>query len=685
MKKRWKRNALGVIELHHDYETKCELNLKVVGAFKYGMHKSCDILMLAWGTTPDDIEQWEPHKNKRPPSSLIELLEDEEVELHAHNAMFEFIISKYVGIRRYGFPEIDPARYHCTAAACAAAGLPRALGNAGRVLNLDVQKDKEGDRLIKVFCSPQPAKKPTKANPEGVPAHWLGPHDRPEEWEKFLGYNKTDVVAEMKIPEKVPMLNAKEQMHFTFDLMMNDRGLPLDMEAVELAMPLLTDLENRVTKRVRHLTGGINPTQRDKMLEYFNYLGLELENLQAKTLKDILTISGEELDPETRELLMLRLEGGKASTKKLKKMLALVCDDGRIRGGFLFYGAHTGRWSGKGIQPQNFTRGEYTPQQLEDLFWLLKNEDADTMEFLFARPIDAIAQGMRGFIKAPEGFKFVVSDFAAIEARMLAWLADEQALLAVYRRNGDVYVKQASSLYNVPEAELLHRVKVLKDKEAIGWRKFGKDIVLGCGFQMGGAGFYRNCISRGINVAEDFAHKAVKVYRKDNQKIVKFWYDVEECAIKSVHEKRTRKNPVILRNLKFFTEGDWFLIQLPSGRCLRYREPSVRKVERFGKMKAQLTFRTEIKGKWVRESTYGGKLVENITQAVARDAMVESMVRSWNRGYPSIGTVHDELITEVPLDFGSAKELEHIMGHLPKWCSDAPISAEGWQGPRYRK
>jgi DNA polymerase len=490
----------------------------------------------------------------------------------------------------------------------------------------------------------------------------------------------------MLIPEHVPMLNAKEQMHFTYDLMMNDRGLPLDMDAVEWAMPVLTDLENRVTRRVRQLTGGINPTQRDRMLEYFNELGLELENLQAKTLKDIITIKGEELDPQVLELLMLRLEGGKASTKKLKKMLALVCDDGRIRGGFLFYGAHTGRWSGKGIQPQNFTRGDYKPHQLEDLFWLLTNETADTFELLFERPIDAIAQGMRGFIKAPPGYKFVVSDFAAIEARMLAWLADEQYLLDLYHRNGDVYVKQASSLYNVDEQELLRRAKGdHPDAEAIKMRKFGKDIVLGCGFQMGGAGFYRNCIARGINVEEDFAHKAVKVYRADNKKIVKFWYDIEECSIKAVHEKRTVKNPVVLRHLQFFTDREWFVIRLPSGRWLRYRDPSVRKVERFGKMRPQLTFRTEVKGRWVRESTYGGKLTENVTQAVARDAMVESMVRSWNLGYTSIGTVHDELITEVPVEFGGAKELEHIMGRLPKWCKDAPISAEGWEGPRYRK
>ena len=213
----------------------------------------------------------------------------------------------------------------------------------------------------------------------------------------------------------------------------------------------------------------------------------------------------------------------------------------------------------------------------------------------------------------------------------------------------------------------------------------GALVVHNCGFQMGGAGFYRNCIMRGIRVEENFCMTAVKVYRKEHPAIVQMWYDIERCAIAAVQQNATKRSPVRLRMLSFYMSGRWLCIGLPSGRALRYIDPKVQMVERFGKVRPQLSFKTEYKGKWIRETTYGGKLTENVTQAVARDVMVESMFRAAKRGYRTIGTVHDELICENKIGFGSARELEDIMKIRPKWCPDAPISAEGWQGPRYRK
>ena len=687
-----------LIVIDHDFETFCRLSIFTVGGWRYAQDESCEPLMLSWGHTPEDIETWLPLYQKngqlrlRPlPKNFVDHIRNPRVMFQAHNAEFEYAVWEYCVRRLWPeAPAIHASRYICTAVRCAASGLPRSLDGVGRALNLPVQKDKEGGRLLNMFSKPQAARKarkPSKANPNpvGTPERRIMPWDEPEEFDKLIQYNITDVVAEMMIPPVVPPLPPKEQRIYTLTLEMNRRGLPLDMEAVNASMPTLTELEQRVERRVLQMTDGVKPTQRDKMIEIFSDLGEELENLQAKTLKDILTIRGDELDPEVKELMLLRLEGGKASTKKLKKMLQLVTPwDGRVRGGFLMFGAHTGRYSGKGIQPQNFTRGDYKPHQLENLFWFLINCDADVFECLWRRPIDAIAQGMRGFIKAPPGKKFVVSDFAAIEARVLAWLADEKDMLKVYARNGDVYITMAATLYKRDEKEML-RLKALDDKETIGQRKFAKDIVLGCGFQMGGVGFYRNCIMRGVKVEEEFCKKAVQTYRKAVPNIVKLWYDVEECAIEAVVKRATKRNPVVLRHLTFYMEGRWLCIGLPSGRPIRYIDPKVQLVERFGKMRNQLSFKTEYKGKWIRETTYGGKLAENVTQAVARDIMTESMVRANKRGYPIIATIHDELVCEVDEDFGSAKELEELMSELPRWAPGAPVSCEGWEGPRYRK
>lgn len=673
------------ITCHHDFETFCELDVRIVGAFRYGMHPSCDVLVLTWGETEDTLRTWIPSDEPRLPKDLRELALDPEVEFHAHNAQFEYVIWKYVMMRRYKAPPIEMSRYVCTAAMCAAAGLPRALDKVGAVLKLPIQKDKEGTRLLNMFAKLQRPLKVSKKNPEGVPARRIMPDDEPEEFAKLVQYNRTDVLSEMLIPTIVPPLAPVEQRLYTLDLKMNERGLPLDMDAVRKAMPILTELERRVVDRTVELTG-VRPTQRDKMLEFFNGLGLDLENLQSKTIKDLLLKKGTALTPVQIELLQLRIEGGKASTKKLKKMLTVVCPDGRVRGCFLFWGAHTGRWAGKLIQPQNFTRGDYKPHQQEQLFELLVSHDADVLELLYEWPIDAIAQGMRGFIKAPPGSKFVVSDFSAIEARILAWLAEETEVLKIYHANGDVYIRMASKLYKIDEDELIRLCKVEFDKKALGQRKFAKDIVLGCGYQMGGPGFYRNCIMRGVPVEEQECIDAVKVYRSEHPKIVKLWRDVEKCSVQAVKQKATKENPIVLRNLEFFVEGMWFCIRLPSRRhIMRYCEPKVEPRERFGKVVEQLSYRTEIKGMWLRETTYGGKLVENITQAVARDVMGESMLRADAAGYELDGTVHDELIAEVEQSFGDAGELEEIMRILPKWAQTAPINAEGWAGPRYRK
>lgn len=679
------------IIVDHDFETFCELDVRKVGAYKYAQHPSCEPLVLTWGTNPDDLRTWIPHRDGDAlPDDLLELCNDDNVVFQAHNAQFEFCIWRYVLTRaKYGAPKLPFRKFQCTAVRAAAAGLPRSLDGVGHALGLDIQKDKEGSRLLRKFAMLQPARKPSKKNPDGIPARRILPTDEPKEFKALVKYNKTDVLVEMQVAEHTPPLSREEQRHYTLDLKMNTRGLPLDMVAVRKAMPVLTELERRNVAKVMKITGGIRPTQRDRMLEFCQSIELPVTDLKAKTLKDLLLLQGGTLTKRQVDLLRLRIEGGKASTKKLKKMLEVVCDDGRVRGGFLFYGAHTGRYAGRLIQPQNFTRGEYTPEQLERLFEAILLGDADALELLYAWPIDAIAQGMRGFIHAADGRVFYVSDFSAIEARLLAWLAKEEGVLEVYRKNGDVYIRMASKLYKIPEAEMLRMCKEVEDPGYLLKRKFAKDVVLGCGYQLGGPGFYRNCIERGIAVTEEECADAVKVYRKEHPNIVKFWYDVEDVAVRAVHQRATAENPLRLRNLAFFVDEvkgfEWFCIRLPSGRLIRYPQPKVNKVERFGKLKAQLSYRTEYKGKWIRETTYGGKLVENIVQAVAYDVMMAAMVRADEAGFYIVGTVHDEIVAENEPYFSDVKGLDDILRVRPQWCHDAPINAEGFISPRYRK
>lgn len=676
----------------HDFETFSHLDVRKVGAFKYAQHPSTEPLCLTWGFDPKHLRTWIPSKHGLAiPDDLMELLEDDNVILQAHNAQFEWTIWRYVMTRpEYGAPKLPYEKFTCTAVRAAAAGLPRSLDMVGLALNLDIRKDKEGSRLLRKFAMLQKALKPSKKNPNGIPARRILPADEPAEFKALVSYNKTDVLVEMEVAEHTPPLSPQEQRHYTLDLKMNTRGIPLDMVAVKAAMPVITELEHRVAKKVMKITGGIRPTQRDRMLEFCQSIQLPLENLQAKTIKDLLLLQGGTLTKKQIELLRLRIEGGKASTKKLKKMLEVVCDDGRVRGMFLFYGAHTGRYSARGIQPQNFTRGEYKPEQLEMLFEAILLGDADALELLYEWPIDAVAQGMRGFIHAADGKVFYVSDFSAIEARLLAWLARETEVLKIYHANGDVYIRMASKLYKIPEKELLHQCKVLEDPHFLLKRKFAKDIVLGCGYQMGGPGFYRNCIERGVLVTEDECKTAVRVYRDEHPNIVRYWYDVESAAIRAVSQRATKEDPVRLRNLSFFVDEvkghEWFCIQLPSGRLIRYSSPKVNKVERFGKIRPQLSYRTEFKGKWIRETTYGGKLVENIVQAIAYDVMIAAMVRADEAGYEVVGTVHDELIAEnEPYFSKDPKAFDNVLKERPPWCADAPINAEGFIAARYRK
>lgn len=647
---------------HLDFETYCDLSIKKVGAYRYARHPSCEVLIASY-QLPGMLDPvvWLP-RTEAPPADLIAYVR-RGGKLGAHNVSFERAVWRWALRRQYPeLPEVKDAQWVCTAAKAAASGLPRALDKALSALNLDTSKDMEGQKLIKVFCQPR---KPTKADAR---TRILPEQDK--RFQRFIAYCQQDVRGEVALDMALPDLIPRQRRMFILDMSMNDRGLPIDIPMVRKALSVVQALEAAVQARVVKLSGGIRATQVAKMLTVFRERGLELENMKAETIRQLL--KNTDLDPVSRELLELRVEGGKASTKKLVSMLA--CADPEtwvVQGGFLYLGAHTGRYAGRLIQPQNFTRGLLKAHQRKLVFDLLDMSDPELMTVLYKKPIDTISQCMRGFIRAPAGYEFAVVDYTAIEARILAWVAGEEEMLAAYRKGVDVYKMMASKLFNVP-------IEDVNGEQ----RRISKNLVLGCGYQLGGTRFVDYCANAGLIIDLEFATSAVKTYRKSVPAIVRSWKRMEQVVTNAI---RNPGNEYKALRCTFYMREHWLCIQLPSGREIRYPYAKATPGERWGKPAFLLSFRTEYKGQFFRESTYGGKLIENIVQGIAFDVMQEGMLAAETNGYPVHGTIHDELLTLRRKGTTVIKYLEKLICELKPWMQGMPLAAKGFICERYEK
>lgn len=664
--------------LHLDFETFSLLDLRNVGAYRYAEHASTEILVAGYSLAGGPIKQWQPHLAPNPPSDLVSALSNDDVFIMAHNAEFErriLISCMGVNLRR--------ARYRCTAARAAAAGLPRALDGALATLGSVVRKDLRGKAVLRRFAQPR---KPTKKDSRTR----IRPEDDPEKWQVLLEYNAQDIVSEMYLDKQIPDLMPREWRYYHYIVKVNDRGLPLDKPALKGAAKVVARLEYDTRQYVRKVTKGINPTQVDKLRLWLNENGCKLDNLQLKTIN--LALRGK-LPAKCREILQARVEASRASTKKIKAMLDVICDDGRAHGTLIFFGAHTGRLSGKLIQPHNFTRGLlddkdtkgavqdfvlnlFTAGDVEYIKAILWNQPDDTPTGTppMQGPMSMLAQSMRGFIRAPDGMYFCVADYAAIEAKILAWLANEVKMLIAYRNKIDTYKMMASTLYNVSIEEVTSEQ-----------RRIGKNLTLGAGYQLGPPKLIEHCEKEEIFIDLPFAKRAIKAYRDDKPNIVKLWYTMEEAAIRAMQTGRQEQGTKG-RDVYFEHWKKWLLLHLPSGRRVHYYNPSVQTVVKFGKPKLQLSYYGErSKGMKGMVSTYGGKWVENTCQAIARDIMMEGMLAGEDAGYPALASIHDENLTLMPNGKGSVAELEKAVCVMPRWAHGIPLSAEGFHCQRYRK
>ena len=641
--------------LSMDIECFSDVDLIKCGVYAYADSPAFEILLFAYSFDGGETQIIDLAQGEKLPAEVEDAIFDVSVTKTAYNANFErTCLSKYFG--RY----IPPESWHCSAVQAAMLALPRSLEDVGRVLGLDEQKMKEGKELIRYFCVPC---KPTKANggrTRNLPCH------APEKWELFKTYCKRDVDVEKAIRRKLhnfPIPESEMEL-YRLDQRINDRGVLVDMGLVEQAIACERLHKEVVTKRAYELTGLENPNSVAQLKGWLGDKGMEAESLSKKAVADMIA----ETDGEVEELLRLRLLMAKTSVKKYEAMERSVCSDGRVHGMLMFCGANrTSRWSGKIVQIQNLPKN-YIPD-LELARDLVKQGRFEDIELLYDSTPNVLSELIRtAFIPKP-GCRFVVADFSAIEARVLAWLSGEQWRLDVFTSHGKIYEASASSMFHVPMEEITKGSPL---------RQKGKLAELGLGFG-GAAGALISMGALDMGLTEEELPPLVAAWRKANPHITQFWWDVDAAAIKAVTEKQKTKVGKII----FEYKSGILFITLPSGRRLSYVKPRMA-VNKFGRDGLTYEGISENK-KWSRIETYGPKLVENIVQGTARDLLAEAMLRVEKKGYPIVMHCHDEIIAEVPEGTGSVDEMCEVMAVQPKWAEGLPLRADGYSCSFYQK
>jgi DNA polymerase len=652
-----------------DFETRSEVDLKSAGVFNYAANSTTQILCAAWslGTKSElrkaPVKCWSSaFKNSDSVQELVSYLLDPQVRIVAHNAQFERLIIRDVLSRRNAALKTLPFnRFHCTAAQAAALALPRNLEEACLALKLPVQKDVEGRRLILKYCKPR---RVTKNNP----AKW---HRKASDLRRLMEYCRNDVRAEIELFLTAPELPQKERETWLLDQKINDRGFMCDRELCEAAVELIYHEAVKLHAETRELTGGEvqSVAQVARTLAWLKSQGYVIPDLQAKTVADILQ-SGK-IEGKPKRLLEIRQELSRSSTKKYLAFLnQMSVGDDRARGTLLYHGASTGRWTARGLQPHNMPR-----PLVKDLEWAVdtvKTRDVSWLRVFYDSPMKVLSSVVRPVIKAPEGFKFFGGDFSAIEVRVLFWLAGHKDGIKAYFEERDLYREMAAKVFRI---EL--------DSVTAAQREIGKRIVLGAGYGMGHKKFAMTCKQFGLEVDEDLARHAVSTYREVHAPVPNFWRLTEMAAIEAVKQKGKR---FTIGKTKWFFQGRFLWCELPSDRRLAYCDPEIRyEPAPWGEKIAKLYFwqvhpKTH---KWVCMGTYGGALVENLTQATARDIMRDAMFRLDPEVYRVVLTVHDEILAES--NRGRVEELENVMKMSPYWALDCPVDVKCWSGDRYIK
>ncbi len=638
-----------------DIETYSDVDLSKCGVYAYSDSPNFEILLFAYAFDEKPTQIVDLACGERIPERVLAALEDPVVTKAAFNAQFERIcISKYL-VRR-----LSPSGWQCTAVQSAMLALPLSLDSVGEVLNIQRKKLKEGVDLVRFFSMPC---KPTKANGGRTRNR---PKDAPEKWERFKTYCIRDVDAEREIRQKLwkfPIPESEMEL-YRMDQEINDRGILVDQQLVENAVLCDNQYRQMVTARAYELTGLSNPNSPAQIKGWLAEHGVEAEKLDKKTVKGLLT----ETDGEVLEVLKLRLLMAKTSVKKYEAIERSVCSDGRVHGLLQFYGANrTGRWAGRLVQVQNLPQNHIPDLELARS--LVKEQRFEDLDLLYDSTPEVLSELIRTAFVPKPGCRFIVADFSAIEARVLAWFAGEQWRLDTFAEGGDIYCASASKMFGVPVVK--HGVNgYLRQKGKIA------ELALGYG---GAVGALTSMGALDMGLQEEELQPLVSQWRNSNPHITKFWWDVDAAAVKAVKER----TEMAMGKLCFTYRSGILFITLPSGRKLSYIKPRMTQ-NRFGRESLSYEGVGESK-KWMRLETYGPKLVENIVQATARDLLAQAMLRLRNKKFEIVMHIHDEAVLEVPEGVSGVEEICQIMSEQPDWAAGLPLRADGYECAFYKK
>lgn len=662
-----------MIHLSIDLETYSDVNLKKAGLYRYVQSPAFEILLFAYSFDGAPTQVIDMAQGEKIPLEVIHALTDPQCLKHAYNAAFEwYCLSKYMGA------QLPPAQWRDTMLHGLYAGYTAGLDATGRALGIpeDKQKLTTGKALIRYFCVPC---KPTKAN-GGRTRNY--PHHDPEKWELFKTYNGQDVVAEMEIERRLSVFPVPDfvQKQWETDLLINARGVAVDMDFCEGALELGETIRAQLTDEAVQLSGLQNPNSVKQLARWLSAeTGDDITTLRKETIKELL---GRDNADHVQRMLEIRQELGKTSTKKYDAIEAAVCDDGRVRGLLQFYGANrTGRWAGRLVQVQNLPR-TYT-EPLEFARELVKGRKLDALRTVYGSPNDTLSQLIRTAFVAAPGNVLIDADFSAIEARVISWLADEEWRLEVFRTHGKIYEASASQMFGVP----LERIK--KGNPEYSLRQRGKVAELALGYQ-GGVPAMRQMDTGKLlaDLPDEEIKDIVDKWRNTNPKIRNLWYSFNDAAIRVIQNGGSLR----VRCCTFARECDCIrgttcmTISLPSGRKLYYVEPAVGE-NRWGG--PSITYMgVNDKNKWGRIETYGGKLVENVVQAIARDCLAQAIEHLEAAGLPVVFHIHDEVVIDTAaFDTNDAMldKVVKIMSTPIPWAEGLPLGADGWVGAFFKK
>ena len=649
-----------------DIETRSDKDISKCGVYAYTDTPYFDILLFAYSIDEQPVQVVDMANGEEIPESILAALADENVVKRAFNVNFERVcLSKYLRknypqyFQSYSIDEdtvgdfLNPESWHCSMIHARTLGLPSSLAEVGKVLGIEQQKMTEGKALVKFFCVPYDTV-------DGVP-QFHNPKDYPDKWEIFKAYNKRDVGAELEIDRRLSRFPVPDFLwkEFYLDQEINDRGILVDMQLADKAINLDAKAKEELTAEVQKLTGVENPNSVYQLLDWLETQGYKSDSLGKTQVLELIKTAKEPV----KSVLQMRLQLSKSSVKKYTAMKNTACSDNRARGMFSFYGAsRTGRWAGRNVQLQNLPQNHLP--DLTEARELVKYSSFEDIQMLYDDVPDTLSQLIRTAFIPRQGMKFIVADFSAIEARVIAWLAGEEWRMKAFANGEDIYCASASKMFGVP---------VVKHGENGHLRQKGKISELACGF--GGSVGAMKAMG-GSEMSDAELKQIVTDWRTASPHIVQLWWDVENAAIKAVRDKTETET----HGIHFSYESGFLFIRLLSGRRLAYVKPRI-EPNRFGG--DSITYEgIGTNRKWERLETYSGKLVENIVQATARDLLFYS-IQTLSQ-YFIVGHIHDEMIIECPKDT-KLEEICQQMARTPDWAKGLLLRADGYECSFYKK